>query len=224
MKVFIGYDSREDLASQVCKHSILTHQPQADIHLLKQSELRSAGAYYRKPDPHSSTEFSITRFLVPYLSGYRGWSLFCDCDFLFLADIAELFDMVNDDYAVMCVKHDYIPTRLTKMDGARQYLYPRKNWSSLVLYNCNHPSNKRLNIELVNRSRGLDLHQFNWLKDHEIGSLPVEWNWLVGWNKEPEHGHPKALHYTEGGPWFEQHRHCEYNQLWIQYLNQTLTK
>lgn len=223
MKIFIGYDSREDLASQVCKHSILTHQPSADIHLLKQPQLREQGIYYRSYDSLGSTEFSITRFLVPYINNYQGWALFCDCDFLFLTDIAELFALADDSYAVMCVKHEYTPDKQTKMDGAVQHQYPRKNWSSLVLYNCSHPSNSRLNIELVNNSTGLDLHRFAWLQDNEIGELPLAWNWLVGWNQEPRDGSPKALHYTEGGPWFQQYRQCEYSQLWIQYLNQTLT-
>ncbi len=103
------------------------------------------------------------------------------------------------------------------MDGQLQVNYPRKNWSSLILWNCNHPSNKNLNVETVNKLSPQELHRFTWLKDDEIGELPLEWNWLVGWYKE---GNPKALHYTEGGPWFENYRDCEYSEIWKKYFGE----
>ena len=224
MKIFIGYDHREDLAYQVCEYSVKKHQPQSDIRPLKQHELRASGAYTRPEDSLASTEFSITRFLVPYLAGYKGWAVFCDCDFLFVDDLKHLFDLADPQYAVQCVKHEYVPKKLVKMDGMPQYLYPRKNWSSLVLWNCAHPKNRELGPELVNTASGLFLHQFQWLADEDIGSLPIEWNWLVGWNQEPDDGAPRALHYTEGGPWFEQYRNCEYSAVWKQYLEEMLWK
>lgn len=221
MNIFIGYDPREDLAYQVCTYSIKKHQPLADIRPLKLNELTSCGVYWRAPDLMSSTEFSFSRFLVPYLTAYKGWALFCDCDFLFLEDVQQIFDQANDRYAVMCVQQEHRPKNLIKMDGKPQYLYPKKNWSSLILWNCAHPSNQQLIPEVVNSRSGLYLHQFTWLNNDEIGELTPEWNWLVGWNKD---GSPKALHYTEGGPWFEQYRQCEYNQIWKEYLNEMLCK
>lgn len=212
MKVFVGYDSREDIAFRVCKHSILKHQPHANVLPIKQADL--AGIYKRPVDPLSSTEFSFTRFLVPYLTCYKGWALFVDCDFLFLEDVSKLFDLVENKYAVMVVKHNYCPVNKFKMDGKRQYLYPRKNWSSLILFNCSHPSNQQLTLNLINSSTGQYLHQFCWLDDNEIGELDFQWNWLVGWNNT---GIPKALHYTEGGPWFENYKNCEYSDIWLNY-------
>ena len=142
--------------------------------------------------------------------------MFCDCDVVFLEDPAKLFQQVDDKYAIMCAKHDYTPKEGTKMDGQTQTVYPRKNWSSVMLFNCGHPSNKALTTELVNdpETTGKYLHRYSWLKDEEIGEISHEWNWLVGWYKEPTDGKPKLLHYTEGGPWFENYRHCEYGDVW----------
>ncbi len=214
MEVFVGYDSREDIAYQVCRHSILRHQPHAEVIPLKLSELRDKNLYWRPEDSLGSTEFTFSRFLVPHLSDYKGWAVFVDCDFLWEADIKELFDLADDQYAVMVVQHDYNPTNTVKMDGKSQHLYPRKNWSSMILWNCGHPSNRVVTPELVNSETGAFLHRFQWLKDEEIGSISHEWNWLVNWYKEPENGKPKAIHYTEGGPWFENYFHCEYGANW----------
>jgi len=218
MKVFVGYDTREDIAYQVCKHSITSKQPNADVIPLKQNELRNDGWYSRSVDKLASTEFTFTRFLVPELCNFNGWAVFMDCDMILTTDIKELFDHADDKYAVMCVQHDYTPKEGIKMDGKTQTSYPRKNWSSVVLFNCGHPSNKKLTKELVNDPEitGAYLHRFSWLEDSEIGELDNEWNWLVGWYKEPEDGNPKLIHYTEGGPWFDQdvYRYCEYHQEW----------
>jgi lipopolysaccharide biosynthesis glycosyltransferase len=149
------------------------------------------------------------------LNKYSGWAIFCDCDFLWLTDIEELFKLKNDKYAVMCVKHDYKPLNKTKMDGKAQLHYPRKNWSSLILWNCSHPANKRLSLNIINSKDGKYLHRFGWLKNSLIGSINKEWNWLVGWYKEPRDGSPKALHFTEGGPWFKNHKNVDYANLWL---------
>ena len=204
MNIYIGYDSREDLAYQVCSHSITSLSKSAKIYPLKLNDLKKAGYYKRGEDKLGSTEFTFSRFLVPILNDYKGWALFCDCDLLFLKPVEELFSLVDDKYAVMCVQHDYAPKGNTKMDGRIQSIYPRKNWSSLVLWNCDHPSNKKVTLDLVNdpNTTGKYLHRFSWLEDNEIGAVGHEWNWLVGWYKEPQDGAPKAIHYTEGGPWF----------------------
>jgi len=214
MKVFVGWDSREDIAYQVCKHSILSKQPDAEVIPLKQNELREQGLYWRDIDKLASTEFTFTRFLIPELAHYQGWALFMDCDMILTTDIKELFDQADDRYAVMCVQHDYTPREGLKMDGKQQTVYPRKNWSSVMLVNCGHPSNAVLHKELVNDPEisGAYLHRFSWLKDEEIGELDHTWNYLVGVYNDIDV--PKLIHYTEGGPWFENYRDCEFHQLW----------
>lgn len=216
MKVYVGYDPREDIAYQVCKHSIISRNKEVDVVPLVQKDLRSSGQYSRPIDTLASTEFTFTRFLIPELMNYNGWAVFCDCDIIFIEDIKQLFDQADDKFAVMCVKHDYTPQEGIKMDGQRQTIYPRKNWSSVVLWNCGHPSNKKLTKEMVNDLdlTGAYFHRFSWLNDDEIGELKTEWNWLVGWHQEPKDGKPKAIHYTEGGPWFENYRNCEYSREW----------
>ena len=216
INIFIGWDSREDIAYQVCKHSIENKTKNANIHPLKQTSLRKEEFYWRDEDKLASTEFTFTRFLVPELMEFNGWALFMDCDMILTTDIKELFDQVDDKYAVMCVQHDYTPKEGLKMDGQQQTVYPRKNWSSVMLINCSHPSNQILTKELVNDPDidGKYLHRFSWLKDEEIGKISYEWNWLVGWYKETQDISPKLIHYTEGGPWFENYKDCEYADLW----------
>ena len=218
MKVFVGYDPREDIAYQVCKHSILTKQPEAIVRPLVQKELRDAGWYTRPKDKLASTEFTFTRFLVPELANFKGWAVFMDCDMILTTDIKELFDQADDKYAVMCVQHDYTPKEGMKMDGQKQTVYPRKNWSSVVLFNCAHPSNARLTQDMVNdlELNGAYFHRFSWLKDEEIGELDHTWNYLVGVYDDIET--PKLIHYTEGGPWFENYRDCKFNELWKKEL------
>ena len=205
MKVFVGYDTREDIAYQVCKHSLEARNKDVEVIPLVQSKLRDQGWYTRPVDRLASTEFTFTRFLMPELTNFNGWALFCDSDIIFLNDVKELFDQANDKYAVMCAKHDYTPKEGTKMDGQTQTVYPRKNWSSVMLVNCGHPSNRKLNMKLVNDPdiSGAYLHRFSWLADEEIGEFSHEWNYLTDWYVD---GKPKALHYTEGGPWFETYR------------------
>ena len=214
--IFIGWDSREEIAYDVCRHSILRHASvPVDVQPLKQPDLRARGLYTRDADPLASTEFTYTRFFVPYLAGYRGWALFCDCDFLYLADIKNLIDLADDRFAVMCVHHDHRPPEATKMDGAQQTQYPRKNWSSMVLYNCGHPANAVLTPDLVNAQTGAYLHRFQWLDDDLIGAVPETWNWLEGWNTKPVSGHPNVVHYTRGGPWFDDWKDVDYGDLWL---------
>ena len=214
--IYIGYDSRESICYEVCKTSILEHSTaNYQIFPIKLQTLLSV--YSRTADPLASTEFTYSRFLVPYLNDYKGTALFCDCDFVFLEDVQKLFDLYDNKYAVMVCKHNYQPKNNTKMDGCIQTNYPKKNWSSLILWNCSHPKNKILTPELINTQTGKFLHRFEWLEETDIGSLPINWNWLVGWYKEPLDGTPKALHYTEGGPWFEQYKDCEYADKWLEY-------
>lgn len=218
IKVFIGWDSREPIAADVCQYSIEQNtQSPTKITMLKQDLLREQLLYARPRDERGSTEFTFTRFLVPKLMDYKGWAIFCDCDFLWLGDIQELIDQADDRYAVMLVKHDYRPQNTVKMDGKRQEYYPRKNWSSMVLFNCGHPKNRWLTPYHIEKASGQELHRFSWLDDEDIGSISPEWNWLVGWYHQPWDGVPKALHYTEGGPWFDNYRDCPYADVWLEY-------
>nr|ABR16949.1 unknown [Picea sitchensis] len=217
IKIFIGYDPREDLAYEVCRYSILKHATMpVEIIPIKQPDLRKTGLYWRNRDKTESTEFSFTRFLTPFLAGFEGWALFIDCDFLYTADIRELAEFIDDKYAIMCVKHDYTPKNATKMDGVPQTVYPRKNWSSMVLYNCSHPKNRVLTPSVVNSQSGAFLHRFTWLDNDDIGSIPFVWNFLVGHNEvDDENRFPRAIHYTSGGPWFEAWKDCEFADLWL---------
>ncbi len=213
LKVFIGYDTREDIAWQVCRHSILRHvSKDIEIYPLKQSLLRETGLYTRPAD-QASTEFSLTRFLTPYLAAHDGWTIFVDCDFIFTCDIYNVLAEVNDNKAVYVVQHDYIPANKIKMDNQVQTQYPRKNWSSFMLFNGSHPEVKALTPEIVNTAQPSFLHRFGWLQDESIGELPLAWNFLVG--EYPLSSKlPHAIHYTNGGPWFEQWRDVNYANLW----------
>lgn len=212
-KVFIGYTSYQDVVYQVAKHSIERLSRDVKCYPIIQSALRELGIYTREKLPLEATEFSISRFLTPWLGGYSGWVLFTDNDVLALTDINELFDQADDKYAVMCAKHDHRPGVELKLDNRTQTIYPRKNWSSVVLWNLNHPKNRLITPELVNEVSPMFLHRFMWLEDHEIGEFSHEWNWLVDWYKVDD-GNPKLLHYTEGGPYFNSYRECGYAQNW----------
>jgi lipopolysaccharide biosynthesis glycosyltransferase len=216
LRVFVGWDSREDIAYQVCKKSLERHSSiPLEVTPIRQSELRTRGIYWRGPDALSSTEFSFTRFLTPYLAGYAGWAVFVDCDFLFRGNIANLLDYRDSSKALCCVKHDYIPKELTKMDGKAQTQYPRKNWSSFMLINCAHEQVLKLDPDLINTASGLFLHRFNWLTDDVIGSLPATWNYLEGWHTAADCSNPTAVHFTRGGPWFDAWRNVEYAEEWL---------
>lgn len=216
-RVYIGWDKREPIAYDVAESSLRRNASiPVSVIPIKLENLIERGLYTRDVDPLASTEFTYSRFLTPALAGYTGWALFCDCDFLWLGDIAGLQAYTRDpSKAVYCVQHDYTPKETVKMDGAVQTSYPRKNWSSLMLFNCDHPSVQALTPELINRESGAYLHRFQWVADSEIGSLPVEWNWLEGWNEKPKTGTPKAVHYTRGGPWFKEWQDVAYADLWF---------
>ena len=222
--IFIGYDSKEDIAYRVCKQSLSrTSSKELDIRSLKLYELVAKNFYTRGVDPLASTEFTYSRFLIPALMNFNGWAIFCDCDFLFFEDILTIFNSLDKKKAIYCVQHDYTPKEKHKMDGQQQTIYPRKNWSSFVVFNCSHPSNKKLTLDLVNSETGSFLHQFKWLKDDEIGSLDERWNWLEGWTSGHNQEKPYAVHYTRGGPWFNEWQDVEFAKEWINerdyYLN-----
>ena len=200
MKIYIGYDSKQKIASKVCEYSLRHHSKNW------------------RPYKNQSTEFTYSRFLIPYLQNYKGWAMYCDDDFLFVQDVKHLMKLQNNSKAVLCVKHEYKPKSKTKMGNKKQINYDKKNWSSLMLINCEHPDVKNLDLSMVNEESGEYLHQFEWLKEEDIGSIPHSWNWLVNWYRTDKgDGHPDALHYTEGGPWIVD---SEYKQTWLNYKKQ----
>ena len=212
IRIFIGFDPRETVAWHVLCHSILARSSRpVSFAPLALGHLREC--FWRKRDPLQSTDFSFTRFLVPYLSGFEGWSLFMDCDMLVRADIAELWDLRDERYAVMCVKHDHRPQETVKFLGAPQTPYGKKNWSSVMLFN--NARCRALTPEYVNTASGLALHQFKWLdSDDAIGHLPKTWNHLVG------HDGPnlevRNVHFTAGGPYFAEFSNVDYASMWFQ--------
>jgi len=214
LKIYVGYDTREDIAWQVARHSILRHTSgNVEIYPLKQAELRELGLYTR-PTDQAATEFSITRFLTPYIAAHDGWSLFIDCDFLITRDITEIFDLLDDSKALYCVQHDYTPANDIKMDGQQQTTYPRKNWSSCMAFNGAHPKVRALTPQVVNTQGPAYLHRFSWLDDSDIGALDLEWNFLEGEYDKPDQI-PMCVHYTNGGPWFEEWQAVDYAAEWI---------
>jgi hypothetical protein len=214
LKVYVGYDSREDIAWQVCRHSLARHAfGPVEIHPLKQPALRELGLYTRPADVSASTEFSLTRFLTPYLADTPGWSVFVDCDFLFTEDIGGLISSLDPDKAVYVVQHDYDPRHMIKMDGKTQTTYPRKNWSSFIVFNGGHPDVQALTPSVVNAAEPAFLHRFSWVKnDAHIGQLDRRWNFLVGEYAISER--PAAIHYTNGGPWFDEWQTVDYAEEW----------
>lgn len=211
--VYIGYDQREHLAAEVCKFSIQQRTDKLtpiDVKYLMSADIPS---YKREREQTQSTDFTYTRFLVPFLNNYKGYSIFCDCDFLFQADILDLFLRVDKTKPINVVKHPpYIPHTQIKMDGIAQHSMSKKNWASLIVFNNAHPSNAKLTPEYVNSvSPGRRLHQFEWLQSDEIGSIPLDWNTLDGYYFLDD---PKAIHFTDGGPWFPQYKHTMYSARW----------
>jgi hypothetical protein len=214
IRVFIGYDDREAIAYNVLSHSIqrLASEP-VSIAPLRLSQLK--GILTRERHPLQSTDFSFSRFLTPYLSGYEDWSVFMDCDMVMLDDIAGLYGLRDERYAVMVVKHVHVPKETVKFLGEPQSKYEKKNWSSVMLFN--NAQCRALTPGYVNTASGLELHQFKWLESEElIGALPSRWNHLVGY--DPPRTDAALLHYTQGGPYFSEYKDCEYAEDWYREL------
>jgi hypothetical protein len=228
--VFIGYDGREAETFAIARHTLRKYAPDVPVNAICLEDVRNAGLYWRPTSRDDkgrlfddisgfpmATEFAISRFLTPVLAKAQfrtGWALFMDSDILARDDIDELFAECNDDYAVMCVKHFHQPPEGEKMDGQAQVRYNRKNWSSVVAYNLDHPANRKLTVGLINEVPGRDLHAFCWLSDDQIGGLDPIWNYLVGYTKLPKDVQPKLVHHTEGGPWLSNYQDVEYADEW----------
>lgn len=231
IEIIAGWDSREACGFQVAQFSAIrrTSEPINFIPLM-QKPLRFKKLYSRpheERDGHlwcpiseapMATEFANSRFLVPWLATSK-LALCCDfADMLFMADPADVFRLAQDHYAVMVVKQHHVPRETTKMDGQEQTRYARKNWSSVVLWNLEHPANKKLTLEMVNTLPGRDLHRFCWLEDDEIGELPACWNYLVGNDHAQDGVAPKLLHYTEGIPTMPGYEDGPWADVWLKEL------
>ncbi len=233
--IWIGFDPREAAAFAVARHSIERHLTRPiPIRGLVLSNLQRMGLYTRpieyKPsavdhpvmwdtisDAPMSTQHACARFLVPHLAR-SGWALFMDGDILARANLVPMFEALDPTFALYCVKHDHVPARAHKMDGQIQIAYPRKNWSSFVVWNCDHSANKELTLEMVNTLPGRDLHRFCWLDDAEIGELGPEWNFLVG-HSSREAIDPKIVHFTSGTPDMGGYRDSEFADEWRDELS-----
>ncbi len=214
INIFIGYDPREAVAFSVLAHSIHTRATQpVNITPLMLSQLKDI--YARERHSLQSTDFSFSRFLTPCLSNYSDWSIFMDCDMLVLDDIAKLWVLRDDRYAVQVVKHNHVPRESTKFLDQPQSKYEKKNWSSVMLFN--NARCRMLTPEYVNTATGLELHQFKWLgNDDLIGGIPHRWNHLVGY--DAPNLDVSLVHYTIGGPYFEEYKDCEYAEAWHEEL------
>lgn len=195
--IFIGFDPREAVAYHVCTNSIIRHSSHPVS--ITPLALNTLGDY-TETHADGSNQFIYSRFLTPFLTDYQGWALFIDGDMLLRDDIVNLWNLRDETKAVMVVQHNY-QTRMTeKYLGSRNQNYPRKNWSSVILWNCAHPKNVVLTPTWIQDATGAQLHRFTWLEDHEVGALPKEWNWLPDeYGANPE---AKLLHYTLGTPCF----------------------
>lgn len=222
--VWIGFDPREIDAFIVAKSSaekqLIAPIPVRGIAL---SHLRDLGLYYRPTSTKNgrlwddiseapmSTEFAISRFLTPYLAG-KGLALFMDADMLVRGNLDRLFGLIDPRYAVTVVKHQFDPPQGIKMDGQIQTRYARKNWSSVMVFNCEHPANQALTVDLINKVPGRDLHRFCWLEDDQIGEIGAEWNYLIGHTEGIVD--PSIVHFTDGIPSMAGYENCEFADEW----------
>ena len=216
INVFIGFDEGEKVSYHILSESI-RRQSSVPVSITPLC-LSNIPEFKRELQPNQSTEFAFSRFLVPYLSDYKGWSLFLDSDMMFRDDIKNLWDMIDKDKSIMCCKHDYVPKQNVKFRGAKNEPFPKKNWSSFML--MNNERCKMLTKEFVETATGLELHQFKWTHEENIGELPLEWNWLVSeydYNKNA-----KNVHWTLGGPYFKDYKNSEYADEWYRLYYDTI--
>ena len=209
INIAIGFDQREAVAYHTFVQSILakTTQPISFIPIVP-SILKD----FTNSHQDGSNSFTYSRFLSPWLMGFNSWVIFADSDMICREDIAKLWELRDKDKALLVVKHNYQTKSPVKYLGNKNENYPRKNWSSLILWNCSHPKNKILTPEFVSSKLGSYLHRFQWLQDDEIGSLPIEWNWLT--TEYPDNYNAKLLHYTLGTPCFKDYRNSPMSDVW----------
>ena len=209
IKIFIGYDKNEVIAYHVCVNSLIRHSSELlSITPLAENNL----PYYKETHTDGSNSFIYRRFLVPELMNYKGWALYIDGDMIVREDIVKLWNLRDNSKAVVCVHHNYKTKKKKKYFKNKNENYPRKNWSSVILWNCAHSANKILTSNYISRNSGSTLHRFKWLKDELIGELPINWNWLP--DEFGENYNASLVHYTLGLPCFKDHANTPMASEW----------
>ena len=209
IKIVVGFDQRESVAYHTFCQSIIEY---ASIPVSFTPLAINTLKGYEETHADKSNDFIYSRFLTPYLNQYQGWAIFADGDMLCQADIKELWDLRDESKALLVVKHEYETKAHQKYLGNINENYPRKNWSSVILWNCKHPKQKILTPEFIASQTGKYLHRFSWLDDNDIGELPKEWNWLA--IEYPENRQAKLIHYTLGTPCFKDYQNTDMSDLW----------
>ncbi len=209
IRLFVGFDQRESIAFHTFVQSVIdvTSEPVAVTPLVL-----SALPGYAETHSDGSNTFIYSRFLTPYLSGFSDWAIFADGDMICRQDLKALWELRDERYAVLVVKHDYQTKAQQKYLGNKNENYPKKNWSSLILWNCGHPKNQLLSPAFVMSKDGKFLHRFSWLEESDIGEIPKEWNWLT--TEYPNNDQAKLLHYTLGTPCFKDYKSAEMAEFW----------
>ena len=210
VKIYIGFDQREAVAYHTFVQSLIENASiPLDITPLAVRNLKG----YEEKHEDKSNDFVYSRFLTPFLNDFKGWAIFADGDMICQSDIKELLDLRDDSKALQVVKHDYKTKAYQKYLGNINQDYPRKNWSSVILWNCAHPKHKILTPDFIANQPGKYLHRFSWLEDSEIGELPKEWNWLA--TEYPNNEQANIIHYTLGTPCFKDYRNTEMSDIWL---------
>jgi lipopolysaccharide biosynthesis glycosyltransferase len=215
INVFVGFDQLEAIAYHVFCQSVL----EKSTSLINFTPLAHQNLNFFKNHDDGSNKFIYSRFLTPFLNEYSGWAIFADGDMVCNHDITELWNLKDPSKAVQVVKHEYKTKKTVKYLGNKNEDYPRKNWSSLVLWNCGHPANKILTPEFIQDKPGSFLHRFSWLDDSQIGELPIEWNWLA--IEYPNNPAAKIIHYTLGTPCFKEYSTTSQADIWQQAYKKT---
>jgi lipopolysaccharide biosynthesis glycosyltransferase len=209
INIVVGFDQRESVAYHTFTQSIIEKSSlPVSLTPLAINTLKD----YQETHADKSNDFVYSRFLTPYLYDFKGWAIFADGDMICQADIKELWDLKDESKALLVVKHDYQTKAKQKYLGNINENYPRKNWSSVMLWNCAHPKHRILTPDFIANQTGKYLHRFSWLDDAEIGELPIEWNWLA--IEYPENKNAKLIHYTLGTPCFEDYKNTDMSDIW----------
>jgi len=216
--IVVGFDAREAIAYHTFCQSVLEKSSEPVSFMpLAPNTLRG----YQEMHSDGSNAFIYSRFLTPFLRDYQGWAIFADGDMICCDDIAKLWAQRDETKALLVVKHNYKTKAKGKYLGNKNEDYPRKNWSSLMLWNCAHPKHRILDPEFVMHATGAQLHRFTWLDDSDIGSLEAGWNWLT--TEYPDNADAHLLHYTLGTPCFIDYRNCDMADVWHEHFQRTVS-
>ena len=215
--IVVGFDQREAVAHHVFCQSVL-EKASRTVRFLPLA--RDSLSSYQEMHSDGSNAFTYSRFLCPYLMKFSGYAIYADGDMVCNADITELWNLRDPNKAVQVVKHDYLTKTNEKYLGNKNENYPKKNWSSVIIWNCQHPRNRLLTPEFIGSSTGAFLHRFEWLEDSEIGEIPIDWNWLA--TEYEINSKAKLIHYTLGTPCFSEYREADSAEVWHEAFNRTI--